>query len=154
MKWIEPEFIAGGRSFSIMDLELYLNREELMQLLKSLDDKTSTVVNYHLHFDFFFMAGVFPGIASICMLARERVERKLIRSALFSIALLQLIAWGCDIYENTHLIKWLKDPSSINNFELYHVLVRLKFIIAFTGIILVGISFLFFRKKLAIQNQS
>ena len=149
MKWIESEFVNNGKPFSIMDLELYLGKDELQQLLQGLNDKTRTIVNYHLHFDFFFMAAVFPGIASLCMLARERMtnERRLIRSILFIVAALQLIAWSFDIYENRHLIKWLKDPASIDEVVLYHLLVRSKFILAFSGIMIAGLAYLVSLRK-------
>jgi len=149
MKWMEPEFISRGKMFSIMDLELYLGKDELQQLLLNLDDKTSTIVNYHLHFDFLFMAGVFPGIACLCMLTRARIqkERRSIRSILFVMASLQLFAWSFDIYENTHLLKWLKHPDLIDNIGLYHALVRSKFVLAFSGVIIAGLAFLTSLKK-------
>jgi len=148
MKWVESEFISNGKPFSIMDLELYLGKEELIKLLTSLDDKAATVVSYHLHFDFAFMAGVFPGIAIICTLVREKVNNKLVSILLLVFAILQFIAWGFDIYENLHLIKWLKKPPSVDGIELYHLLVRLKFIFSFGGVLMALIAFLFFRKKI------
>ena len=93
------------------------------------------------------MAGVFPGIAAICILTRERIEKKMIRSILFLIAFLQLAACGFDIYENLHLIKWMNNPASIDNIDFYHLLVRLKFIIAFSGIVIAAIAFIFFRGR-------
>jgi hypothetical protein len=147
MKWIESEFISNGKPFSIMDLELYLGKEDLIKLLKSFDDKTATVVSYHLHFDFAFMAGVFPGIAILCILVREKVDNNLIRSLLFIFALLQFVAWGFDIYENVHLLDWLGHQSPIMDIELFHLLVRLKFIFSFGGVLMALIGFLFFRKK-------
>jgi hypothetical protein len=156
MKWVESDFVNKGKTFSIMDLELGLDKLELRQLFQAFDDKTKTIVSYHLHFDFLFMAGVFPGIASICMLTWEKIasERKSLRSILFVLAALQLAAWGFDIYENTALIKWLNNPASIDNdnIELYHFLVRSKFIIAFAGVIATAIAFLFFRKNKSLKS--
>jgi hypothetical protein len=152
MKWIESAFINNGKPFSIMDLELYLGKDELQQLLQGLDDKTKTILNYHLHFDFFFMMGVFAGIACICMLTRERLgkEREMMRSMLVVAAALQLVAWSCDIYENTHLIQWLNAPATVNGIEFYHLLVRTKFILALSGIIIAGLAFLISLKKSAV----
>ena len=147
MKWIEDDFISNGKLFSIMDLELKLNKEGLIKIFGGMDNKARTVVDYHLHFDFFFMAGVFPCIAAICMLIRERIEKKIVRSILFIIAFLQLVAWSFDIYENLHLIKWMEDPSSIDKIEFYHILVRLKFILSLGGLAISALSFLFFRSK-------
>ena len=147
MKWIESEFISNGKLFSIMDLELYLDKDGLVKLFAGMNDKARTILDYHLHFDFFFMAGVFPGTAAICMLTRERIEKKTIRGILFTIAFLQLAAWSFDIYENLHLIRWMNDPASIDNIDFYHTLVRLKFIIVLSGIPASLIAFVFFRRK-------
>jgi hypothetical protein len=147
MKWVESEFISNGKPFSIMDLELYLGKEDLIKLLNSLDAKASTAVSYHLHFDFAFMAGVFPGIAILCTLVREKVTNKIVNILLLVFAVLQFIAWGFDIYENLHLIKWLRNPSSVDGIEFYHLLVRLKFIISIGGALMALVAFLFFRKK-------
>ena len=147
MKWIESDFISNGKLFTIIDLELKLGKLELISLLSGLDDKTRTVVGYHLHFDFLFMAGVFPGLASLCMMARERTGNKLIQSLLLLFAFLQFFAWGFDIYENIHLIKWLNNPATVDGIDFYHLLVRLKFIFAFGALLVLLVAFLFFRKK-------
>ncbi len=145
MKWMEDEFISNGKLFTILDLELYLDKEGLSKTLAGLNEKARTIVGYHLHFDFFFMAGVFPGIASICMLVRERVNKSLIRNVLFALASLQLAAWSFDIYENLHLIKWLKHPETIDGIGFFHLLVKLKFIIAIIGILVSATAFIFFK---------
>lgn len=147
MKWIEEDFISNGKLFSIMDLELHLDKDGLVKLFAGMDDKARTILDYHLHFDFFFMAGVFPGTAAICMLTREKIEKKIIRALLFAIACVQLAAWSFDIYENLHLLKWMNDPASIDNLDFYHTLVRSKFIIALSGIPASLAAIIFFRKK-------
>ena len=147
MKWIESDFISNGKLFTIIDLELNLDRQALVNLLSGLDDKTKTVVSYHLHFDFAFMAGVFPGMACICMIVRNNCRNSFFCSMLWLFALLQFVAWSFDIYENTHLLKWLNDPQSTDTLSFFHTLVRLKFIFAFGALIISLIAFLFFRKK-------
>ena len=147
MKWIESEFISSGKIFTIIDLELKLGKQELSTLLAGLDDKTRTIVSYHLHFDFLFMAGVFPGLVSICMMTRERTANKLVQSLLILFAFLQIFAWGFDVYENLHLIKWLKYPSTVEGIDFFHLLVQLKFLFAFGALLVSLIAFLFFRKK-------
>ena len=147
MKWIEGDFISNGKLFSIMDLELRLDKDGLTKLFAGMDDKARTILDYHLHFDFFFMAGVFPGTAAICMVTREKIEKKIIRAILFTIACLQLAAWSFDIYENTRLIKWMNDTATIDNIDLYHLLVRLKFTIAISGIIISAATFIFLRGR-------
>ena len=149
MKWIEDEFISNGKLFTVFDLELFLDKAGLEKIFKGMELNAKMMVDNHLHFDFFFMAGVFPGIACICMLVRERINKnkKLIRSVFFVIASLQLAAWSFDIYENLHLIKWLKNPETIDHIDLYHLLVRSKFIIIISGIILSALAFIFFKSK-------
>ena len=79
------------------------------------------------------MAGVYPGIAALCMMAREKRSNKLIKSVLLSVALLQLIAFGCDIIENIYLLNWLNKPVIENEFAFFHWLVAIKWILAIFG---------------------
>jgi len=150
---MESEFISNGKLFTIIDLELNLDRRALINLLSSLDDKTKTIVGYHLHFDFLFMAGVFPGLACLCMMAREITGNKLVQSLLLLFGFLQFFAWGFDIYENLNLIKWLNAPATVDGIDLFHLLVRLKFLFAFVALLVSLVTFLFFRKK-STNNQS
>lgn len=145
LKWIEDGFISNGKLFTIFDLELFLDKADLEKIFRGMELNAKMIVDNHLHFDFFFMAGVFPGIASICMLVRERVKKSIIRNVLFALASLQLAAWSFDIYENLHLIKWLKNPETIDGIGFFHLLVKLKFIIAITGILVSAIAFLFYK---------
>jgi hypothetical protein len=147
MKWTEADFISNGKLFTIIDLELNLNRPALINLLSGLDDKTKTIVSYHLHFDFVFMAGVFPGLVSICMMVKQVCSNPFFRSLLSLFALLQFVAWGFDIYENLHLISWLNNPGSVDSLLLFHLLVKLKFIFAFGAGVIALIAFIYFRKK-------
>ena len=78
MKWIEGDFISNGKLFSIMDLELRLDKDGLTKLFAGMDDKARTILDYHLHFDFFFMAGVFfPVRLLFVWLQGKRLKRKL-----------------------------------------------------------------------------
>ena len=79
------------------------------------------------------MAGVYPGIAALCMMAREKRKNKLIRSVLLSTALLQVIAFGCDIIENMYLLKWLNAPAIGNEFAFFHWVVAIKWLLAISG---------------------
>jgi hypothetical protein len=76
------------------------------------------------------MAGVYPGIAALCMMARDKSANSVIRKTLFVFAALQLVAWGCDIVENCYLLKWIKDPVIGIEFGFYHIVVYAKWIIA------------------------
>lgn len=147
MKWMEGDFLVNGEKFTIMGLELFYSKGKVMAVLASLDDHVKTILNYHLHFDFAFMVGVFPGIAALCMMARGKLRSSLFNKMLSLLAVLQLAAWAGDIYENLSLIKWLKEPVIGNEFGLYHFIVAVKWIIALTGALVSGVVLLFLRKK-------
>ena len=76
------------------------------------------------------MLGVYPGIAALCMMAREKSGSNIARKILLSLALLQVVAFGCDIAENSYLLKWIKNPVIGNEFGLYHFIVAAKWMIA------------------------
>lgn len=147
MKWMEGDFLVNGKKFTIMGLELFYSKEKVMAVLESLDDHVKAILSYHLHFDFAFMVGVFPGIAALCMMARSKMKVSIFKKILLMLAILQLVAWAGDIYENLSLIKWLKEPVIGNEFGLYHFIVAAKWVIALTGALISGVVLLFLRKK-------
>jgi hypothetical protein len=134
MKWMEPDFVQNGELFTIIGLEISYSREELMALLGGLEPPIKTILRYHLFFDFAFMAGIYPCIASLCMLVRNRFRGSGHRRVLFIAALLQTAAWVCDIYENCCLLQWINDPVTGNAFGFYHVAVYIKWSLALGGI--------------------
>ncbi|MGZ5221722.1 MAG: hypothetical protein ACXWC7_16660 [Chitinophagaceae bacterium] len=146
MKWMESDFVAGGERFTIMGLEFFYPKEKLIGIFNGLDDRVRTILRYHLYFDFAFMAGVYPGITSLCMLAREKAESSWIKKILYTAAWLQLLAWAGDIIENYYLLSWIQNPVIGNELWLYHFIVGAKWIIAIAGVLL-SIPFLFRRKK-------
>lgn len=133
MKWMERDFWQGGQQFTIIGLELSDSKEKVTSILSGLDGHVRTILRYHLSFDFAFMAGVYPGIAALCMMAREKAGKSLLRKMLFTLAAMQTLAWGCDIAENCFLLKWIKNPVIGNDFGLYHFTVFAKWSIALTG---------------------
>lgn len=133
MKWMEGDFIENGQKFTIIGLEISYAKVKVAGILAGLDEHVKTILRYHLSFDFAFMAGVYPGIAALCMLARGKLSGSGIRKILVAFALLQIVAWGCDIYENYCLLKWIKNPVIGNEFSFYHIIVSAKWIIALTG---------------------
>jgi hypothetical protein len=135
MKWMESDLWFNGEKFTIMGLELFYSKEKVMTILAGLDGHVKTILNYHLHFDFAFMAGIFPGIAALCMMAREKITANTLRKLLYVLAAIQLLAWAGDITENLHLLKWVKQPVIGNEFGFYHFVVAAKFIIALTGVL-------------------
>jgi hypothetical protein len=147
MKWMEGDFVYNGSLFTIIGLEITYPKEKIISILAGLDEHVKTILRYHLVFDFTFMAGVYPGIAALCMMAREKSGSNILKKILFLFALLQLLAWGCDVYENVCLLKWIKNPSIGNEFGLYHFAVAAKWIIALSAALL-AIPLAIRRKKL------
>ena len=155
MKWMESDLVYDGGKISIFGLELFYSKERITKILSGIDDKVRTILSYHLSFDFIFMAGVYPGIACLCMMAAQKVKSKNpiaigSKKILFFLASIQLFAWAFDIIENYYLLKWLKQPMIGSEFGFYHVIVYSKWIIALAGA-LIAIGFLvgsMFKKKI------
>jgi hypothetical protein len=146
MKWMEGDLWSNGEKFTIVGLELFYSKDKLMAVLAGLDGHIKTILNYHLHFDFVFMAGVYPGITALCMMAKEKVTTKLLKKLLYVLAVVQLLAWAGDIAENLYLLKWVKQPVIGNEFGLYHFIVSAKWIIALTAVFL-SVPVLLLRRK-------
>jgi hypothetical protein len=131
MKWMEGDMYVNGKLFTIMGLELFYPRQQVVDVLSALQPREATILNYHLNFDFAFMAGVFPGITALCMMARQKLASRLWQRIFFFLAVMQMLAWGCDIAENSYLLKWVEDPASIPaSLDFFHALVSVKWIIA------------------------
>jgi hypothetical protein len=136
MKWMENDFLVKGEKFTIIGLEISYSKAKIAEIFSAIDMHVKAILKYHLAFDFAFMAGVYPGIASLNMIAYQKTSNKTLQKILLGFAFFQLIAWGCDIIENCYLLNWLEVPSGINHFELYHSVVFAKWIIALSGAIL------------------
>jgi hypothetical protein len=134
MKWMESDFVYNNETISIFGLEFFYPAKKIEAIFLGMDAKVKTILGYHLRFDFVFMAGVYPGIACLCMMAAEKIIGRNVRRILYAFAFLQLIAWSFDVVENYYLLKWLKTPAIGNEFEFYHVVVYSKWIIALTGV--------------------
>jgi hypothetical protein len=151
MKWMENDLIYDGGKISIFGLELFYPKEKIIEIFSGINDKVRTILNYHLSFDFIFMAGCYPGIASLCILAAEKVRSINIKRTLFLLAFGQVFAWAFDIVENYYLLNWLYRPNIGNEFTFYHVVVYSKWIIALTAALLaisLHVGLLFKKKKL------
>ena len=136
MKWMENSFWFQNEKFTILGLELFYPKEKIISILSGIDGHVRTILRYHLSFDFAFMAGVYPGITALCMMAREKITRNSFKKILFLFAALQLVAWGCDIAENSFLFKWIKEPQIGNEFSIYHFIVWTKWILALVAALL------------------
>jgi len=146
MKWMENDLLFNNEKISIFGLELFYPKEKIVEIFSGISDKVKTILSYHLSFDFIFMAGCYPGIACLCMMASTKVASKNLKRILFIFAFLQLFGWTFDVLENYYLLKWLKNPVIGDEFGFYHVIVYSKWIIAITGalfaiVILVGTMF-------------
>jgi len=146
MKWIENDLIYNNKKISIFGLELFYSKARITEIFSGVENNVRTLLRYHLRFDFIFMAGCYPGIASLCMMAAEKIVSKHIKTTLFILAFIQLFAWAFDIIENYYLLKWLERPTIGNEFGYYHVMVYGKWILALSGalfsiVLLVGTMF-------------
>jgi hypothetical protein len=140
MKWMESDLNVNNEKFTILGLELFYSKQKITGILASIDERVKTILRYHLFFDFAFMTGVYPGIASLCMMARKRVKSDLLKKVLYVFAALQLLAWIADILENLWLLKWMEQPSIGNEFTWYHVVVVVKWVIALSGVAIALVS--------------
>ncbi len=133
MKWMEGDFILNGQKFTVIGLEISYTKEKVVGILAGIDDHVKMILRYHLSFDFVFMAGVYPGIAALCMMARNKSAGSVIKKILLVFALSQIAAWASDIYENYCLLKWVNNPAIGDEFSFYHSIVSAKWIIALAG---------------------
>ena len=133
MKWMESDLVYNNERISIFGLELFYPKEKIIEIFSGINDKVKTILNYHLSFDFIFMAGCYPGIACLCMMAAEKIRSKPVKRLLFIFAFLQLFAWAFDIIENYYLLRWLRRPVIGNEFGFYHAVVYSKWAIALSG---------------------
>jgi hypothetical protein len=136
MKSMEDDLWVNNEKFTILGLELFYTKARVQAILSALDHRVQTILRYHLYFDFAFMAGVYPGIISLCMMARKKIASSRVKKIVLILAALQLLAWAADIIENYYLLTWINEPVIGNEFEWYHVIVAVKWIIAFAGALL------------------
>jgi hypothetical protein len=142
MEWLANDFWIGEEKFSILGLELFYSKREMLTILKQIKQPTRMALNYQLIFDFAFMAGIYPSIASLCMMVREKISRKNIQNILFALAMLQPVAWVFDIVENSYLLNWIEKPEIGEEFSIYHNIVAGKWLIALIGVFSAGIFWL------------
>jgi hypothetical protein len=136
MKWMEKDLWVNGEKFTIMQLELFYREGKLTQVLTDLSDHVRVILRYHLSFDFAFMAGIYPAIAALCMLAREKLGSAGWKIILTVFAALQTAAWGLDMTENYILFKWIEQPAIDKPMAVYHAVVIAKWLIALIGVLL------------------
>lgn len=148
MEWLSNDFWLDDQKFSILGLELFYSKKEILTVLTQIKQPARTALNYQLIFDFAFMTGVYPGIASLCMMTREKITRKNLRNILFALAMLQPLAWAFDITENIYLLNWMDKPEIGEEFSVYHNIVAVKWLIALMGAF-TAIIVLIFKKQVS-----
>ena len=146
MKWIESDLVFEGKLISILGLEFFYSKDTIESIFGGITPEVRRLLGYHLYFDFIFMMGCFPGIAALCMIVFHRSGSDLWKRILMTLAVLQVIAWACDVAENIMLIRWLSETSVRHSMSLFRFLVFTKWIIAVTGF-LVAIVGLMLRRK-------
>ena len=146
MKWLETEFLLNDGKFTMIGLEISYSKEKVAAIMAAIDDHSRSALKYQLYFDFAFMAGVYPSIAALCMMARQKIVSPSFRKIIFAIALMQTFAWIADIIENLFLLKWLSPPVEVSDFGLYHFIVYAKWLIALTGFFIAVLVLVFNRK--------
>jgi len=146
MQWLAGDFWMGEEKFSILGLELFYSKKQVIDVLTQIKQPAKIALNYQLIFDFAFMAGVYPAIASLCMMAREKITGKGGRNFLFALAILQPVAWAFDVTENIYLLNWLDKPEIGDEFSMYHNIVAAKWIIALVGFF-AAMIFLVYRRR-------
>jgi hypothetical protein len=136
MKWMEGNFEVYGKKFTILGLELFYDKRKLVNIFSGLDGHVKSLLRYHLYFDFVFMAGAYPGITALCMMAREKLVSIPLKKIIALIAWLQLLAWAFDCIENYYLLSWIGRPETCTGLWFFHLVVAAKWIIALAGVLL------------------
>ncbi len=134
MKWMESDFWANGSRFTILGLEIFYSRQELVDVVKGMTAPVRLILRYHLSFDFAFMAGVYPAVVAALMLGREKMQTRKMKRFFLLLACLQFIAWACDVAENAYLFAWLERAPSEVEFGTYHLVVWMKWLLVLLGI--------------------
>lgn len=135
MQWLATDFWLNDQKFSIIGLELFYSKAQVLEVITQTKQPAKIALNYQLIFDFAFMTGIYPGIASLCMLVRDKAHSAVSRNILFALAMLQPVAWAFDITENFFLLNWIEKPEIGEEFGTYHNIVAAKWLIALAGTI-------------------
>jgi hypothetical protein len=143
MEWLATDFWIGDQKFSIIGLELCYSKDKIITILSGIKPPAKMALYYQLVFDFAFMAGVYPAIASFCMMTREKIGRNGLRNLLFGLAMIQPVAWVFDIIENSYLLNWVEKPVIGDEFMMYHNIVAAKWIIVIAGALTAIIAWIF-----------
>jgi hypothetical protein len=140
-------------SFSIMDLEFPSSAKNFANLINGiykldpeLSKKCLRSLKLNLWVDFLFMPAIYGSIFILCM--HVAAHTHYIGPTIFGVVgWLQILAWILDIYENTFLLKNIKNnllPVSDSAHKFYTNCVKLKWAIASLGGICSLMVFVYF----------
>jgi hypothetical protein len=133
MKWLEGDFVYSEGTFTIIGLEITYPSGKITEVLGGLNEHVRYLLTTQLYYDFIFMAGIYPGIAALCMMGRLKTRSGMFRKILLWFAILQAVAWASDIAENDYLLAWITEPASVSDLSTYHTVVYIKWILALAG---------------------
>jgi hypothetical protein len=129
MSWQSIHFYTKDvvlRKFSIMELEIPSTPKELVNLIKGLyklpDDqfkKTISALKWQLYIDFLFMPFAYGSILLLCMQVSHKMNLSFGVNIFMIFAVLQLVAWLCDIIENIYLLRKIK-PDVVESSPAVH----------------------------------
>lgn len=112
--------------------------------------RLKTIPQFHLIFNFIFMAGILPGITSMCMLARYRKLPAAYTKSLAVMVSLPLLAWLADIAEISWLLHWIAHAHSPDGFALFRWIVAFKWLLLNAGMLRAIVGLLWPAKKNAL----
>lgn len=170
MSWIARDFkLKDNSRFSIMDFELPANAEAVKNMMTDFLPGTREAVLKQLNADYVFMAACYPGIMVLCLIALRRIKTvnglqkdlqlKITggfwKKLLTILAILQLVAWGLDVWENAQIEQWLKTNVINTDIAFFKARVYTKFAIGLGGFLTAaGLLLLSWRTPAKIKNST
>lgn len=128
-----------------------VDKDKLNAVFSTMDSRPGLqkAILSQLNVDYLFMAFCFSGIAVLCFMARKRASdimdmKKLLLQPLkekgivklfMVLALLQVVAWGLDVWENSKLETWVHNKSVGNDHGMLQIIVTAKFVLSVTGFV-------------------
>lgn len=131
------------RKFSLFDLELAANPQELVNIIRGLYElpqpqskKTLNALKGKLYVDFLFMPCAYGSVFLLCIRVAERMQLSLGHDVFIGLAWLQLVSWVCDIIENIYLLGKIHPEPVMPNVSIhksYLAMEAVKWGIVLTG---------------------
>jgi hypothetical protein len=139
--------LKDGCHFSIMKMELPQSSSSLQLMMTNFAPGTKMALLTQLNIDYIFMVGCYNAIAILCLIAMRRVSQlnslqkdvhntqsgAFWKNILMALAMVQLIAWGLDVWENAQTERWLHSNIIDGDILFFKARVYVKFGLAFAG---------------------